>query len=152
MNWLPHTTVATLVVKDNRFLMVEEQSDHGFNVLNQPAGHLDANETLFEAALRETLEETAWEVTLTGFLGTCLYKARNGVTYIRHSFLARPVQEHQLELDEGILRTHWLSDSEIRNHKIPARSPMVVKVLDDYKSGRILPLDTLSHLAPYSEL
>ena len=64
--WPPHVTVAVVVEQDGRYLMVEEQDElAGGLVFNQPAGHLDPGEGLLEAALRETLEETGWEVELT---------------------------------------------------------------------------------------
>jgi len=147
MPWHPHTTVATLVEKDGTFLMVEEDDD-GCTVFNQPAGHLDENESLFDAAVRETLEETAWHVTLTNFLGTYVYKgANNGVTYVRHCFIANAYQyDPQRSLDDGIIAAHWLSADEIFADSFPARSPLVTKTLEDYLSGRRLPLDTLYHL------
>ncbi len=147
MLWHPHTTVATLVEKDGTFLMVEEDDD-GRTVFNQPAGHLDEDESLFDAAVRETLEETAWHVTLTNFLGTYVYKgANNGVTYVRHCFIANADQyDPQRSLDDGIIAAHWLSADEIFADSFPARSPLVTKTLEDYLSGRRLPLDTLYHL------
>ncbi|RZA05142.1 MAG: NUDIX domain-containing protein, partial [Moraxellaceae bacterium] len=72
MTWAPHVTVATIVERDNRFLMVYEEAD-GALVYNQPAGHLDPNETLQDAAIRETFEETGWTVKLTGVVGVNLY-------------------------------------------------------------------------------
>lgn len=90
MSWQPHITVATVVERDGKFLFVEEFKA-GQHVFNQPAGHLEANETLAQAALRETLEETAWDVELTGVVGIYLYTApSNGVTYQRICFAARP--------------------------------------------------------------
>ena len=147
MIWLPHTTVATIVEKDGAFLMVEED-DNGRTVFNQPAGHLDENESLKEAAIRETLEETAWHITLTDFLGTYVYKGtNNGVTYIRHCFVATPDrQEAGRKLDEGIFAAHWLSKDEIFTESFPVRSPLVRKTLRDYLDGRRLPLDTVFHL------
>lgn len=147
MPWHPHTTVATLVEKDGTFLMVEEDDD-GRTVFNQPAGHLDEDESLFDAAVRETLEETAWHVTLINFLGTYVYKgANNGVTYVRHCFIAKADQhDPRRSLDDGIIAAHWLSADEIFADSFPARSPLVTKTLEDYLSGRRLPLDTLYHL------
>ena len=75
MSWHPHVTVATIVEDQGRFLLVEEQAD-GREVLNQPAGHLEPAESLLEAALRETLEETGWEVELSAVTGIYLYTAR----------------------------------------------------------------------------
>jgi len=92
--WMPHVTVAAVVFRDGRYLLVEE-IDAGRRVLNQPAGHLEPDETLVEAARRETLEETGWEVEIEALLGASLFtSARTGVAYFRTSFLARPVHHH----------------------------------------------------------
>ena len=108
MSWHPHVTVATIVEDQGRFLLVEEQAD-GREVLNQPAGHLEPAESLLEAALRETLEETGWEVELSAVTGIYLYTApSNGVTYQRVCFAARPVRHHpERALDAGIIATNW---------------------------------------------
>ncbi|HBK51206.1 MAG TPA: NUDIX hydrolase, partial [Pseudomonas sp.] len=105
MTWQPHITVATIVEHEGKFLFVEEFKANQ-HVFNQPAGHLEPNETLPQAALRETLEETAWEVELTGVVGIYLYTApSNGVTYQRVCFAARPVRHHaDLALDSDIVR------------------------------------------------
>ncbi len=114
MSWYPHTTVATIVEQNGRFLMVEEK-EAGQQVFNQPAGHLDANESLFEAALRETLEETAWEVELTAYLGTYQYLSdANGITYIRHCFIAQPRRhDPKRALDPDIVQSPLVKR---RNH------------------------------------
>ena len=94
MTWQPHITVATIVEDNGRFLFVEEVKNDK-RVLNQPAGHLEANETLRDAAIRETLEETGWDVELTGVVGIYLYTApSNGVTYQRVCFAAKAVKHH----------------------------------------------------------
>ena len=145
MTWTPHSTVATVVEKDGKFLMVEE-TDNGRTVFNQPAGHLDEGETLFEAAVRETLEETAWEVTLTDFLGTYVFRAPNGLTYVRHCFVASADRHHpHLPLDTGIIAAHWLSADVIMAPDFAVRSPLVAKAIDDYLAGKRLPLDSISH-------
>lgn len=102
MTWAPHVTVATIVERDNRFLMVYEEAD-GKKVYNQPAGHLDPNETLKDAAVRETLEETGWTVSLTGVVGVNLYTApSNGITYLRTTFIAEALSHDQTrQLDTG---------------------------------------------------
>ena len=145
MTWLPHTTVATIVEQDGRLLMVEEV-DEGNTVFNQPAGHLDENETLFEAAVRETLEETGWHTTLTAFLGTYVTRAPNGITYVRHCFVGTP-QAHDpaITLDTGIIAAHWLAPEQILAPGFNARSPMVVRTVQDYLDGRRLPLETIYH-------
>src|SRR5689334_11213276 len=89
--WQPDVTVATVVVSDGRLLVVEE-AVAGKRVLNQPAGHLEPDESLVEAALRETREETGWEVRLTGFVGAYQWKApETGRHYLRFAFAAEPV-------------------------------------------------------------
>jgi 8-oxo-dGTP pyrophosphatase MutT (NUDIX family) len=145
MTWLAHSSVATIVEKDGLFLMVEE-TDEGRTVFNQPAGHLEEHETLFAAAVRETLEETGWHVELTDFLGLYHYPAPNGVTYIRHCFVARPLRhDASRELDTGILAAHWLSAETILAPDFNARSPIVSRVLRDYLSGTRYPLSLIHH-------
>lgn len=146
MNWYPHTTVATVVEQDDRFLMVQEE-DAGRIVFNQPAGHLEQGETLFEAARRETLEETGWRVELTGFLGVYCYRsAANGVTYIRHCFTARPLERlPDAPREKRIIDVLWLAPEEILAPSFPARSPLVGRVLEDYRRGIHYPLETVFH-------
>lgn len=145
MTWLAHSSVATIVERDGLFLMVEERDD-GRTVFNQPAGHLEENESLFDAAVRETLEETGWHVELTDFLGLYHYPAPNGVTYIRHSFVARPLQHDAgRELDTGIIAAHWLSADTILAPAFKARSPIVARVLRDYLAGIRYPLSLIHH-------
>ncbi|MDD1012157.1 NUDIX hydrolase [Pseudomonas rubra] len=141
MTWQPHITVATIIEDQGRFLLVEELKA-GKHVLNQPAGHLEANETLPEAALRETLEETAWEVELTGVVGIYLYTApSNGVTYQRVCFAARPLK-HQPEraLDSDIVRAVWLSREELLADPGRWRSELVPRCIDDYLAGPLYSL------------
>ncbi|HEY0963439.1 MAG TPA: NUDIX hydrolase [Pseudomonadales bacterium] len=145
MTWLAHSSVATIVERDGLFLMVEE-IDEGRTVFNQPAGHLEANETLFDAARRETLEESGWHVELTDFLGLYHYPAPNGVTYIRHCFVARPLwHDADRRLDTGIVAAHWLSADSILAPDFKARSPIVGRVLRDYLSGNRYPLSLIYH-------
>lgn len=141
MRWQPHITVATIVEDQGRFLLVEEESA-GKAVLNQPAGHLEANESLLQAAVRETLEETGWEVELTAVTGIYLYTApSNGVTYQRVCFAARPLKHRpELPLDAGIIGPRWLTRDELEACKDRWRSHLVARCIDDYLSGERFPL------------
>jgi 8-oxo-dGTP pyrophosphatase MutT (NUDIX family) len=145
MIWAPHVTVATIVERDGRFLLVYEEAD-GERVYNQPAGHLDPNETLIEAAVRETLEETGWTVKLTALLGISLYEApSNGITDLRTSFIADAVSfDSEYELDTGIIEAVWLSYEEIVARRDQLRSPMTLQVIEEYRTGKHFPLSVLS--------
>ena len=142
--WRPDVTVATIVPRDGRFLLVEEQVQ-GRLVLNQPAGHLESNESLHSAACRETLEETGWTVELTGFIA--VYQWSNATRtehFVRFTFVARPlVHDPSRRLDSGIVRAFWLSRDEIAARSADLRSPMVLRGVDDFLAGRQLPLDTV---------
>lgn len=144
MTWTPHATVAVIVEDDQgRFLLVEEVS-HGEVVFNQPAGHVEEDETIIEAMLRETLEETGWEVKPEYFLGMYTYKApANGVTYYRFCFSAKALGRVTRELDDGIIAAHWLTPDEIRQQSDKLRSPLVMQCIDDYRNGRRFPLDVI---------
>ena len=140
--WRPNVTVATLVEKDNKYLMVHE-APNGVEVCNQPAGHLDENENLINAATRETLEETGWEVEVTHYLGLYRHIAKNGITYLRHSFLAHPIKHHpDMKLDTGIIKAEWMSYEDICMQD-NLRGPLVKRLLDDYREGKIYTLDML---------
>ena len=147
MEWTPHVTVATVVERHGKFLLVHEFDTYRQQmVYNQPAGHWDQGETLLAGAIRETLEETAWEVTLTHWLGLYSYQApSNGFMYLRIAFVADPFQHHDLPLDEGIAEAVWLDyDTIVAKDKAgELRSPLVLKVIEDYRSGRRLPLAAL---------
>ncbi|MCW6026665.1 NUDIX hydrolase [Stenotrophomonas sp. SRS1] len=138
--WAPHVTVATVVVRDGRLLLVEEAID-GRQVLNQPAGHLEPNETLAAAAVRETLEETGWTVRLSAFIGTYQWTAPDGTPFLRFAYAAEP-QSHDPDrpLDDGILRALWLTPAELRADPTRLRSPLVWEVVADYLAGQRHPL------------
>lgn len=144
MSELPHITVATVVPRDGHFLFVRELSD-GALVYNQPAGHVEAGESLIAAATRETLEETGWLVQVTSLLGVYEYQsAANGISYVRHCFIANPLkQKHPGPLDKDIADTQWLSMSELAGLKDQLRSPMVWRAVEDYQLGNYFPLDVI---------
>ncbi|KFN44499.1 NUDIX hydrolase [Arenimonas oryziterrae] len=146
--WQPDVTVATIVVRDGRLLMVEEEVG-GRTVLNQPAGHLEPDESLTDAALRETLEETGWQVRLQSFVGAYQWKApETGRHYLRLAFSAEPVEhDPHRKLDEGILQALWMTPAELSADTARHRSPLVWRVVEDFLAGRRLPLAALTHLS-----
>jgi len=138
--WAPHVTVATVVVRDGRLLLVEEAID-GRQVLNQPAGHLEPDETLAEAACRETLEETGWTVRLSAFIGTYQWTAPDGTPFLRFAYAAEPLSHDPARpLDDGILRALWLTPAELKADPTRLRSPLVWEVVADYLAGQRHPL------------
>jgi ADP-ribose pyrophosphatase YjhB (NUDIX family) len=141
--WRPHVTVASVVPREGRFLLVEEDV-RGRIVLNQPAGHLEPDESLHDAAVRETLEETAWEVALTCLLGVQQWSSPSGRQFVRFTFGAEPLRHDPAHpLDSGILRALWLDRDEIAAAGERLRSPMVLASVDDWIDGRHLPLDAI---------
>lgn len=144
MHWYPHVTVATVIEHNGKFLLVEEQGEHGL-VINQPAGHLEANETLQQAAIRETLEETGWDISLQGLVGIGLYTSpSNHVTYQRITFFGQ-AEHHYADraLDEGIIRPLWLSYDEILAESARMRSELVIEVIERYRNGHRYPLEMI---------
>src|SRR5579864_237652 len=143
--WAPHVTVAAIVERDGRFLVVEEHTSDGAR-LNQPAGHLEAGETLVQAVIRETLEETAHPFAPEALVG--VYMAHfgrpqsEGITYLRFTFCGtsrEPAQDRALDPD--IVRTLWMSADELRACPERHRTPLVMQCIDDYLAGRRFPLD-----------
>ena len=144
--WKPHVTVATVIERNGEYLMVEEEDKAtGKLVFNQPAGHLEENESIIEAALRETIEETGWEVSLRGVLGVALYRApANGVTYFRTTFLATPLRAlENVQLDPAIHAVHWLDYEAILDNSARMRSPLVLAAIDQHRKGVCYPLDLI---------
>jgi 8-oxo-dGTP pyrophosphatase MutT (NUDIX family) len=145
MIWTAHVTVATVVAAEGRFLLVHENTDVGF-VFNQPAGHLDPNETLIEAAVRETREETGWNVAVKHLLGISLYNAPNGLTYLRTSFAATPVEQIPgATLDKEIVEAVWLTYEEILLRRSEMRSPLVLSDIERFRAGISYPLELLAN-------
>jgi len=132
-----------VVEKDDKYLLVEEIC-HGKTVFNQPAGHVDEGESILNAAIRETMEETGWEVKLDAFIGLYTYKApSNGITYYRMCFAATAIRKITDQLDTGIIREHWLSYDEVVNLKSQLRSPLVKKCIDDFRDNIRYPLSLI---------
>ncbi|AOX64074.1 NUDIX hydrolase [Stenotrophomonas sp. HMSC10F06] len=145
--WTPHVTVATVVVRDGRLLLVEEAID-GRQVLNQPAGHLEPDESLAAAACRETLEETGWTVRLSAFIGTYQWTAPDGTPFLRFAYAAEPVSHDPARpLDTGILRAVWLTPAELKAEPGRLRSPLVWQVVADYLAGQRHPLSIVKEAA-----
>jgi ADP-ribose pyrophosphatase YjhB (NUDIX family) len=144
MSWSPRVTVATVIERDQRYLMVYEEAD-GKKVYNQPAGHLDPNETLQEAAVRETLEETGWDIKLIGLIGVNLYTSpANGITYLRTTFVAEPLHHNpERPLDAGIIAAVWLTYEEVLARKAELRSPMTLQIIEDYRAGKRFSLEVI---------
>jgi ADP-ribose pyrophosphatase YjhB (NUDIX family) len=145
--WRPHVTVACVVARGERYLMVEEEVA-GRLVYNQPAGHLDDHESLAQAALRETLEETGWTVELQHLIGVHQWRStEHGDAVVRFSFAARAIShDPDRPLDSDIRRALWLTREEIAALGERLRSPMILQSIDLWLGGQRLPLDILSHL------
>ena len=142
----PAITVAAIIERDGRFLMVEEETREGLR-LNQPAGHVEVGESIAAAAARETLEESAWHVRPTALVGVYHWQSPRRDTYVRFTFAAQAqVHEPSRALDVGIVRVHWLAYDDIAARARLLRSPFVLRSLDDYRAGRRWPLGLISTL------
>ena len=150
--WKPSATVAAIIEQHGKFLLVEEHTPDGLR-LNNPAGHLDEGETLMQACGRETLEETMYQFAPTSLIG--IYMSRfvrpsqgqqvaQDVTFLRFAFCGTlGMLQPGRRLDEGIVRTLWLTPDEIRESTGRLRSPMVLRCMEDYLAGRRLPLSVI---------
>lgn len=144
MVWKPRVTVAVVAEQDGRYLMVEENID-GQIRFNQPAGHLEDNESLLDAAVRECLEETAWQFEPQALVGIYRWRSTGpGDTYLRVTFAGRCTHHRaELALDTGIIAAHWLTIEDIRQREPQLRSPLVLASVADYLQGKRYPLDLL---------
>jgi ADP-ribose pyrophosphatase YjhB (NUDIX family) len=144
----PSVTVAAVIERHGQFLLVEEEDD-GRMLFNQPAGHLELNESLVEACAREVLEESAWHFRPHGLIGIYRWSkpasaTSAGATYLRFAFCGElGAHEAGRGLDAGILRAVWLDAGEIRASRERHRSPLVLRCVEDYLAGRRCPLDFL---------
>ncbi len=144
--WKPHTTVAALCEQDGKYLLVRERVD-GEIVYNQPAGHLDPGESLLDAVVRETLEETRYPFVPEALQGIYRFTPPEhpGRTFIRFLFRGRVGAPLAGPLDDGIIAAEWLSYEELLACRAQHRTPMVVQCIDDARAGPGYPLDIISH-------
>lgn len=137
---LPRVTVATVIEYEGRFLMVEENI-RGRTVINQPSGHLEPNEELTAAAIRETLEETGWQIEINGLIDIARWNSEYS-HYLRFCFSGKAIKHQPLQpLDHGIIAARWLSREQIVNAKYPLRTPLVLHHIDLYIKGVTHSLD-----------
>lgn len=146
--WRPSVTVAAVIERDGRFLMIEEETTEGLRI-NNPAGHLEPGETPAEGCAREALEETAWQFRPTHLLGVYIsrfQRATTGedITYLRFAFTGELGQEEPgRALDHGIVRTLWMTADELRATADRHRSPLVLRCIEDHRAGQRFPLATV---------
>jgi 8-oxo-dGTP pyrophosphatase MutT (NUDIX family) len=145
--WKPNVTVAAIIEHDGKFLLVEEETNRG-NRYNQPAGHLEDNETILDAVIRETLEESAYDFTPEFLVGIYHWKHPvNQVTYLRFAFAGKLGAHYpQQKLDQGIVQAVWMSLDEIKQKQELTRSPQVLLCIEDYLAGKRFPLAALTYL------
>jgi len=144
MIWKPHVTVAAVIEKQHRFLLVEEHVSSGI-AFNQPAGHLEEGETLIDAVKREVLEETAWQFEPEQLISIQLWRKNSQAdSFLRVCFLGK-IHSHDVNqcLDEGIIQTHWLTRDEVAAKAPLLRSPLVLESIDNYIKGLFYPLSLL---------
>lgn len=146
MTWKPDVTVAAVIESEGRFLLIEERIGRRL-VFNQPAGHLEANESLEKAVIRETLEETAWHFAPEAVTGIYLWQQPDkSRSFLRIAFCGRVTQhDSQRRLDRGIRRAVWLTRTQVLERGNRLRSPMVLRCIDDYLHGSRHSLDLLKH-------
>ena len=161
IRWKPSVTVAAVIERDGRFLLVEEHTPEGLR-LNNPAGHLDPGESPAEGCARETLEETTHSFRPTALVGVYLSRFQRAdtqagtvqdITYLRFAFCGE-LGEAQAgrALDAGIVRTLWMSPDEIRASRAQHRSPLLLQCMEDYLAGQRHALDLIYTDAAVSSL
>ena len=148
MIWKPNATVAAVVQRDGKFLLVEEETEAGL-AFNQPAGHLEEGESLVDAVVREALEETAYHFKPTHLVGIYNWKhPSKDVTYLRFAFAGElRGWEAERKLDDGIVAARWLTLDEVEATRERHRSPLILRCIEDLVAGKRYPLDLLVHYA-----
>lgn len=146
MIWKPNVTVAAVVQRDGKFLLVEEETEAGL-AFNQPAGHFEEGESLVDAVVREALEETAYHFKPTHLVGIYNWKhPAKDVTYLRFAFAGElRGWEADRKLDEGIVGARWLTLDEVKATQARHRSPLILRCIEDHLAGKCYPLDLLVH-------
>ena len=146
MVWKPNVTVAAVIHRDGKFLLVEEETEAGL-AFNQPAGHLEEGESLVHAVAREALEETAYHFRPTHLVGVYQWRhPTKELTYLRFAFAGDLYGwEPERPLDEGIVAARWLPLDQIRASQARHRSPLILRCCEDYLAGQRFPLDLLVH-------
>lgn len=146
MTWRPDLTVAAIVQRDDRFLIVEERIRNRL-VFNQPAGHVEDGESIVDAVVRETLEETAWRFQPRHLLGLYLWRnADTGRSFLRVAISGEVTGHEPRPLDHGIVAAHWLSRAQLVERGTRLRNPLVLQCIDDHLAGRRHDLSALSYL------
>jgi len=146
MVWKPNVTVAAVIERDGKFLLVEEETSHGVR-FNQPAGHLEADESILDAVTREALEESAYHFVPQYLLGIYRWHSdESNTTYLRFAFTgAIAGHEADRQLDAGILQAVWMTPDEIRSTQKQHRSPLILRCVEDYLYNKRYPLELLVH-------
>ena len=146
MVWKPNVTVAAVIEQEGKFLLVEEETSEGVR-FNQPAGHLEPDESLIQAVIRETLEETAYHFKPEWLLGVYRWHhPHKAITYLRFAFTGSLTgHDTGRPLDKGIIRAAWLPVNEIRTDARQHRSPLVLRCVEDFLADKRYPLDILTH-------
>lgn len=144
--WRPNVTVAAFIEQDGRLLLVREHTSVGI-CLNNPAGHLENDESPLQAVAREVLEETGYPFQAQALLGLYLSDRRvvagEPVRFLRIAYVGTVGPRQHEQLDAGIIETLWLTPAELRARAAEHRSPLLLKGLDDYEAGRRFPLDLI---------
>jgi 8-oxo-dGTP pyrophosphatase MutT (NUDIX family) len=147
MSARPDLTVAAIVERNGEFLLVEERAGNRM-VFNQPAGHVERGETIVDAVIRETLEETAWGFRPEALVGVYFWEQpERNLSFLRFAFCGT-VSDHdpQRPLDRGIERALWMSREQLAIRASRLRSPMVLRCIDDYRAGQRFPLSVVTDL------
>ena len=150
--WKPSVTVAGIIEKDGKYLLVEEHTPNGL-MFNNPAGHLDPGESPLQGCVREVLEETAFHFTPTALVGVYLSRflkqasadePAQDISYLRFAFTGElGAHEAGRAFDVGIVRTLWMSMEEMQATQAKHRSRLLLRCAQDHAAGQRFPLETV---------